>query len=72
MHRLAIATRESPYYKRLTDESFSAPPINRLCLLQLAFQASRYPRKKQSCFPPQLRETRLRWSFQDDGNQPKV
>ena len=44
MHHIATAMRESPYYKHLIDESFSASPINRLCLLQLAFQASRSKR----------------------------
>lgn len=46
MHHIASASRESPYYKRLIDGSFSAPPINRLCLLQLAFQASRSELRK--------------------------
>ncbi len=59
MHHATTASRESPYYKRLINESFSASPTSRPCLLQLAFPASRLEQRKQSCFPLQTRETRL-------------
>jgi hypothetical protein len=73
MHHNAIATRESPYYKRLIGKPINWLPIMRLhLLLQLAFQASRSELGKQSCFPLQGRETRLSGTLGAVGTNPKT